>query len=40
MDFEGIVLSEINQIKTNTVGCHLYVEPEKKPKNSEKQRTD
>ena len=40
MDFEGTVLSEINQAKTNTVGCHLYAEPEKKKKNSEKQRTD
>ena len=32
MDFEGTVLSEINQTKTNTVGCHLYAEPEKKKK--------
>ena len=33
MDFEGTVLSEINQTKTNTVGCHLYAEPGKKKKN-------
>ena len=34
MDFEGTVLSEINQTKTNTVGCHLYAEPEKKKKKT------
>ena len=29
MDLESIMLSEINQRKTNTVYCHLYVECKK-----------
>lgn len=29
MDFEGIILSELNQRKTNTVCAHSYVEPER-----------
>ena len=30
MDFEGIMLSEISQRKTNTVRSHLYVESKNK----------
>ena len=33
MDFEGTMLSEINQTKTNTVCYHLYVESKKKNTN-------
>ena len=29
MDLEGIVVSEISQTKTNTVGYHLYMESKK-----------
>lgn len=29
MDLEGIMLSELSQRKTNTVGHPLYVEPQK-----------
>ena len=32
MDLEGILLSEINQTKTNTVCYHLYVESKKENK--------
>ena len=30
MNLEGIILSEMSQIKTNTVRLHLYVESENK----------
>ena len=26
MDLEIIILSKVSQKKTNTIGCHLYVE--------------
>ena len=26
VDLEGVMLSEINQRKTNTIRCHLYVQ--------------
>ena len=29
MDLQGIMLSETSQRNTNTVYCHLYVEPKK-----------
>ena len=29
MDLEGIMLSEVNQRKTNTICFHLYVESKK-----------
>ena len=32
MDLEGIMLSEINHTKTNTVCYHLYVESKKQNK--------
>ena len=32
MDLEGIMLSEINEIQTNTKQSHLYVESEKQNK--------
>ena len=32
MDLQGIMLSEINQRKTNTVLFHLYVESKKQNK--------
>ena len=37
MDFEGIMLSEINQAKTNAARYHLYMEYKKRP-NIWKQR--
>lgn len=30
MDLEGIMINEISQIKTNTLGFHLFVESENK----------
>ena len=33
MDLEIIVLSEVNQTKTNTIWYHLYVESKKKDAN-------
>ena len=40
MDLEGIMLSEISQMKTNTVCYHLYVENKKwnKPIHITKQK--
>ena len=35
MDLEGIMLSEINQTKTNTVCYHLYVESKIRKQTSE-----
>ena len=35
MDWESIMLSEINQRKTNTIQYHLYVESKKIQKTSE-----
>ena len=29
MDLEGIILSEVNQTKINTVYCHVYVKSKK-----------
>ena len=36
LDLEGIMLSEINQRKTNTVWSHLYMESKKKPTTTNK----
>ena len=40
MDLEGIMLSEISQIKTNILWYHFYMESKKREANSETQRTD
>ena len=38
MDFEGIMLSEINERKINTVRFHLYVESKKQNKHANKRQ--
>ena len=35
LDLEGITLSEMSQRKTNTLGCHLYMESKKKKANEQ-----
>ena len=40
MDFEGTMLSEINQTKTNTVCYQLYVESKKIQQTSEHNKTE
>ena len=40
MDLEGIVLSEINQRKTNTIWFHLYVKSKEQYKQANKTEAD
>lgn len=40
MDLDGMMLGEINQIKTNAVWSYLYIESEKQTNSKKKKRSD